>query len=320
MKLLKNYATLLILSILSTTISAQYAKKPTLMVVPSDNWCFNHGFIEEYDNQGKKIKSPDYRNAYLENSDILLVTSKINELIARRSDGKFELKNLESVLKTLQNNVAEDLVTTSKNGGEINESPVDKLKKIAKADVIIQITWTINQSGPKKSITFNIQGFDAYTDKQIAAASGTGNPSFSTELPILLEEAVISHIDNFNAMLNRHFEDMTTNGREISLEIKTFSTFDGDLESEYDGKELSEIIETWVNDNTVYHRFSTTDATENFMLFEQVRIPLFDANGKALDSRNWTQQLQKYLRDKYNITAKLSTSGLGKARLIIGDK
>ena len=31
--------------------------------------------------------------------------------------------------------------------------------------------------------------------------------------------------------------------------------------------------------NTVAHRFSLTDATENMMLFEQVRIPLYRENG-----------------------------------------
>ena len=68
---------------------------------------------------------------------------------------------------------------TSKEGGELNESPIDKLKKVAKADIWLQMTWSVNTVGPKKSITFNLQGLDAYTDKQIAGASGTGEPSFT---------------------------------------------------------------------------------------------------------------------------------------------
>jgi hypothetical protein len=100
----------------------------------------------------------------------------------------------------------------------------------------------------------------------------------------------------------------------------TFSSFKGDLETEFEGKELSQIIEDWMAANTVKNRFSTTDATENNMLFEQVRIPLYDANNRAVDTRGWARDLQKMLADKYKITAKLMTRGLGQAQLVIGEK
>ena len=293
------------------------AKKPTIMVVPSDNWCVKNNYMSVFDNMGSKVKVPDYRAALQESSELLLVISKINELMSERG---FPLKNLESSLKSLQNQSAEDAMLTSKSGADANESPIDKLKKVAKSDIIMQLTWTINQTGPKKSVTFNLQGLDAYTDKQIAGASGTGQPSFSAELPVLLEEAVLAHLDNFNAQLQKHFDDLFENGREVSLRIMTFSSFDGDLESEYDGLELSEIIEDWVSDNTVKGRFSTTDATENTMLFEQVRIPLYDARNRAVDTRGWARDLQKMLKEKYQIEAKLMTRGLGQAQLVIGEK
>ena len=65
-----------------------------------------------------------------------------------------------------------------------------------------------------------MQGLDAYSDKQIAGASGTGQPSFTAEMPVLLEEAVLAHVDNFNVQLQSHFDDMFANGREIVLELK----------------------------------------------------------------------------------------------------
>ena len=127
------------------------AKKPTIMVVPSDVWCNLNGYMTTYDNQGTAVKIPDYKKALQENSDLLLVTSKINELMAERG---FPLKNLESVMKTLQEESAEDAMLQSKSGSGVSESPIDKLKKTAKADIIMQLTWTVNQTGPKKSITF----------------------------------------------------------------------------------------------------------------------------------------------------------------------
>lgn len=316
---MKNLFKISILAFLLTLgiDASSQAKKPTLMVVPSDVWCNKNGYMTEYDNQGTIVKVPDYKRALQENSDLLLVISKINELMTERG---FPLKNLESALKTLQDQAAEDAMLTSKGGSELNESPIDKLKKTAKADIWMQMTWTVNTTGPKKSITFNLQGLDAYTDKQIAGASGTGQPSFSAEVPVLLEEAVLSHLDNFNSQLQKHFDDLFANGREIILRIKTWSSFEDGLEKELGDKMLSEVIEEWVSQNTVQGRFSTTDATENMMLLEQVRIPLYDANSKAVDARGWARGLQKMLKDSHQIDSKLMMKGLGQAQLVIGEK
>ncbi len=309
----------LVLSMMFVSINVMFgqAKRPTVMVVPSDNWCTINGFMTEWDNQGTKVKIPDYKRAIQENSDLKLVTAKIGELMADRG---FVLKVLESTLKSLQSESAEDAILTSKSGAEVTESPIDKLKKTAKSDIIIQIGWTINQTGPKRSITFIMEGLDCYTDKQVAGASGTGPSSFAAELPVLLEEAVLSKLDNFNTQLQNHFEDILANGREISLRIKTFSNSASDLETEYNGEELGAIIEKWLSQNTVQGKFNTTDATAAMMFFEQVRIPLFDANSRALDSRGWAKDLQKMLKDKYTLTSKLMTKGLGQASIVIGDK
>jgi hypothetical protein len=294
------------------------AKKPIIMVVPSDVWCNENGYIRTYDNQGEIVKVPDYKRAFQENSDLLMVISKINGLM---SDRGFPLKNLESEIKSLESESAEDALLTSKNGAEVAESPIDKLRKNAKADIVMQLTWKLNVTGPKKSVTFNLQGLDSYTNKQIATAVGTGSPSFSAEVPLLLEEAVLNHIDNFNASLQAHFDDLFANGREIKVRLKRFDSWGSDLETEYDGEELGLTIENWMSSNTVQGRFSTANATSNLMLFEQVRIPLFDDRGNATDARRYMSKLQKFLRAApYNIPVKLMTKGLGEVVLILGDK
>ncbi|MBX2959733.1 MAG: hypothetical protein KF732_07215 [Flavobacteriales bacterium] len=304
--------------VLLSALAFGQAKKPTIMVVPSDNWCITNGFFLEFDNQGTKTKIPDYKRAFQENSDLNLVISSLNDMMSERG---FPLKNMESAIKTLEAEAAENNMLTSKSGAGVSESPVDALKRVAKADIIMQLTWTVNTTGPKKSITFNLQGLDSYTDKQIAGAQGTGAPSFSAEIAVLLQEAVTTHIDNFNSKLQLHFEDMFANGREIIIRIKKFDSWSEDLESEFDGKELSAIIEDWMAANTVKGRFNTTDATENMMLFEQVRIPMFDDSGKAIDARGFAKNLQKFLKSEpYLITNKLMMKGLGQAVIVLGEK
>ncbi len=293
------------------------AKKPTLMVVPSDLWCNQNGYMMEFDNQGIKVKVPDYKMAFQENADLLNVISKINGLMADRG---FPLKNLETVLKSLAQESAEDALLSSKEGAEINETPIDMLKKTAKADIIIQLTWQINTVGPKNAITFNMQGLDSYTNKQIATAQGTGAPSFSALIPVLLEEAVLAHMDNFTNSLQGHFDDMFENGREITMRIKTWDSWEYDLEDEWDNEELGFLIEDWMAENCMNGRFSTSDATESFMLFEQVRIPLYNERGRAIDARGFGRDLSSWLNEDFDIVNKVLTKGQGEVVLILGAK
>lgn len=308
---------LVLLFVGSATLLHAQAKRPTIMVVPSDFFCIQHGYVMRFDDQGTERVLPDYRMALQQNSDLLLVISKINTLMAERG---FPLKNLESVLKSLETQAAEDAMMVSRSGADLLESPLDALKRVAKADIIMQLTWTVNVTGPRRSVTFNLQGLDSYTNKQIAGAQGTGAPSFSTELPVLLEEAVLAHLDNFNAQLQAHFEDLLENGREIAMRVRVWATSPYDLEAEFGGRELGVIIEDWLAENTVQGRFNTTDATENIMFFEQVRIPLYDERGRAMDARSFAQLLRRYLEDPpYNVDVRVSMRGLGQSQIIIGE-
>lgn len=319
---MKKYFVFLVLLTITTTILSQ-AKKPTLMVLPSDNWCIKNGYTLEFENQGTKEVLPDYKRAFQENTELLLAISKINGLMAEKG---FPLKNAESVLKSINSTSAIDNLRSSKSTGEaIAESPIDQILNQAKADIILQLTWTINSVGPKKSLTFNLQGLDAYSNKQVATAAGTGSPTFSSEIIVLLEEAVISYMDPFTSSLQTHFDDLFENGREVSIRIKRWDDWEHDLESYFgtDDEELGILIEDWFAENTVSGRFSTTDATENMLVLEQVRIPLFyDRNGRqvAMDTRRFARNLSRFLKKEFNIENKLTTRGLGEATLILGSK
>ena len=298
------------------------AKKPTIMVVPSDNWCITNNYTITYDEMGTSKVLPDHKRAIQQETDLLMTISKINTMMADRG---FPLVNLETALKNMEQESAELAMLGSKSGSGIAESPIDILQRTANADIIMQLTYTINKQGPQRSITFMLQGLDAYTNKQIAGAQGTGTPSFATETPVLLEEAVISHIDDFNARLQAHFDDLFQNGREIVFQVRIWDSSPIDLEEvfDYNGNdlELGEIIEDWVADNTVAVRFNTSTYTENVIRFEQVRIPLYDERQRAMDTRRWMRDLRSTLtKAPFNQEVKIYTRGLGEVWLIIGEK
>jgi Family of unknown function (DUF6175) len=303
---------------ISTTFFAQ-AKKPTLMILPSDNWCEQRIFMTTFDNQGTKQKVPNYKQAFQEDTEIGQVISKIGSLMIDRG---FPLKDAEQEIKAIEQKAAEDNITTSTTSGAgLSESPLDKLNNRAKADIIIQIWWKVSKTEQGKVISFVLEALDAYTSTRIAASTGNGTPNNTDIVPVLLQNAILANIDTFVAQLQSHFDNMFTNGREIKLTVRKWNNWDKDLETEIEGDEISAHIKKWVDANTVQGKNNETASSENLIRFEQVRIPLFDDKNKALDARDFGKKLQKFLKAApYNFEVKLMTRGLGEAILVLGEK
>lgn len=294
-------------------------KKPTLMILPSDNWCNQRFFMTSYDNQGMKVKVPDYQKAFIEDSELGQVISKLGELMIKYG---YSLKDAEQEIKNVYARSSEDNVTkSSTTGAAIAENPLDMIKRRAKIDIIIQIDWKINREEGGKSSSFTLEAFDSYTSKRIATTTGVGKTS-SASVPSLLESAVKSRIKEFDKQMMSYYNDLNKNGREILLTVKCWDNWDNNLESEFgdDYDELLDCIQKWLRKNTINASFNLSDATENFAQFEQVRIPLYNSEGEALDARGFATMLRKYLIKNLGITSKVMTRGLGEAIIVLGEK
>ena len=294
------------------------AVKPTIMVVPSDAWCIENGYFNEIENMGSTRKVPDYVAALQSDMDLLQVISKLNDLMADRN---FPLQNLESVIKDIETSNADMGAITSKSGASISTTLYDEVRNRAKADIIMQISWKVIRQGPNYQLSYILQGLDSYTNKQIAGSNGIGEPSHSVAVPVLLVEAVSQHIEPFADRLTAHFKDMQENGREVSYMIRVFDSWENDLETEYDGYELCEIIDDWFYENTKGHRYSIADQSSTTMNLTQVRIPLYDDRGRAQDAQRFIRPMVRHFRDTYGIEEiKVQTMGLGRCVVIFGAK
>lgn len=310
---------LFFLTVMGQVAFAQ-VKKPTIMVIPAEAWCANNGYMLSYEAQGVKTDVPDYKKALQNDINLFNVITKISELMAERG---FPLKDFSSTIKSIEQSSAENqMLTSSTSGASLAETPYEQLGNMAKADIIVELLWTINVVGPKRSVTYTLSGKDAYTNNVIASTTGTGAPSLAAEIPVLLEEAVLNKMDNFTSQLQAHFDDLLTNGREVNVEVLVFNNGSGkNLETEFDGEMLSDIIDEWMYNNTQEHRYNISVATENRMLLERVHIPLYRDNGMPMDTRSFANNLRRFLRAApYNVECKLVTKGLGKAILVIGEK
>lgn len=321
--------TLLFLFLACSVSMMAQAKKPTIMIIPSDAYCSRNGYTTEWvDENGNVNTVSDIENLFKKDDiqDLRLVISELSKIMAERG---FPLKDLEQTLKSIQNETIEmSLLESSTSGSYITESMLDKVKRTAKADIIIDLDYTVMQKGPQRYISYNMRGLDAYTNKVIAANSGEGAPSMTAPANLLLEEAVLNYMDSFCAQLMSFFEDMAHNGREIVIKFRVWDNSDVDLETEFDFEdeylELTDILSYWMEDNTVNHAPTRTSASNTYLAFEQVRIPLYtERRGRqaALDARGFANGLRSYLRkEPFLIESKIYERGLGEVWIIIGEK
>lgn len=317
--------TVAILFIFASVALFAQAKKPILMVIPSDAFCMRQGYVTNYtDESGNTLSASDFNTAFLKDENLRLVISELSAIMAQRG---FPLKDLEQTLKSLNNQKTEASLLTGKGGGTIAESPLDKLKRTAKADIVLYIDYSIKSRGPQKYISFNLRGVDAYTNKIITAVSGDGKPSTAATTGLLLEEAVLNYMDSFNAALQGHFDDMFQNGREVSISILMTDncpvSFDDDFDFMGEVVTLGDAIDFWMDENTVQGRFSRANGGDYFIDYEQVRIPLYKTvlgKERAIDTRSFATDLARFLnKEPFNLPFKINERGLGNVWIVLGD-
>lgn len=286
--------------------------QPSLMVVPSNNWMHNNKFEKiETKANGKEVAVYDYAKAYRESNELGQATHKIGEMMKERG---FELKDMQAELNSQS---LEDALDGASDY-DMEESAYDKIMASAGPDIAMHINWWLEATGPKKIIYFDLTAFDAYTNKQIASASGHSDPQMGVPEMVMLETAVLKYIDAFNNQLMDHFMEMMDKGREISVRFNVMSGWEDGLETEVDGTELTEYIEKWMAQNCVSGRCHQKSASEKSMYYDSARIPLYNEDGTAYQAKSWLNQLRKELKKK-GIPSKIQMRGLGQAQLIFGE-
>ncbi len=213
MKNIVKQICLLAILILEATnlVFSQAVNKPSIMVFPDDIWMNSNGYLKEVDNQGVKTTVLDYKQALL-NEELGQVITKIEKIMLDRG---YPLENLSQTLKSIQDAEAIKNMETSEDGSNVQVSLKDKLLNTARPDLILYVSWKVNTLGPKKSVYFSMKALDAGTNKPAGAADGTGNELIGAPLGLMLETAVLSHIDNFNAQLMTYFDEMVTKKKEM---------------------------------------------------------------------------------------------------------
>ena len=221
-------------SLLVATLSfAQAAKKPTIMLLPSDHWCSARYFTKTFDNLGAKQTINDYDAAFREDAELPQVVSKVGELMTKYG---YDLKDYAMESKALNDRMLEEQVTMSKSGAMIVETPLDMLRRTVKYDIELCVDWEVIKDGSRKAVRFTIEAFDSYTNKRIATATGIGEAS-NKAIAYQIEDIVTKNLKAFDKQLKDFLDKQKKSGREVRLSVQIWDSAPVDLEEEYDDME-----------------------------------------------------------------------------------
>ena len=288
------------------------AKKPKLMVMPEYDWCIEQGYFTEFDNQGRKVKIPDYDEAFTTNAELRNAVATIQSIMADRG---FPLEDMRRSGRNVSTRNARRTARTR----TASENPVDVLLREAKPDIVLDLSWTVYRNGPVRNIAFILNGVDAYSNKAIAPVEGNEVKSSDADINSLVRASIINQMDAFCSKLDAHFQGILDNGREISFSIEIEEDALPDyFDTRFGGKALNRIVRDWVADNTVNRNFSVSSSSEDYMDFDQVRINLYDNNGlNALDAMTWSDGLVDMLENTCKLRTKVDEVGLGRVEIMI---
>ena len=302
------------------SMGQQKAQKPKVMVVPEEAFCINAGMYK-MNSAGEKVA--DY-NAAMRNDNVLDVINTFENLMAGYG---FRLTNLQQTLDELKEEATFDNVLTARDDGMIVEDDLDKLSRVAGADIMVKVSPKISNYGPDLRLELRVSSIDCASKKALRAF-GPVTKTTAGSISMLIKSAVTDNIETFALGLANYYEDMQAKGREGTIIIKVADTCPHNLESivNYKGEdgELADLIELWLSENAVNGAYTGSKTSRVGMKLDQVRFPLFGkaafGRSKALSMEDFVKTGLVQLLGEYGISVSTHAVGIGKVYWTLGGK
>lgn len=147
-------------------------------------------------------------------------------------------------------------------------------------------------------------------------------------MSVLVEEAVLSFIDNFTASIQRYFQRTIEQGREGVFVFKIAAdsplNFESTVSLNGEEGELCDAIDYWMSENTIKGAYTLASKSRVRLVFEQTRFPLsgkrkFGGSARALNAESFIKQIDAFL-SQFGLNISVTPIGIGKAYIVIGGR
>lgn len=241
----------------------------------------------------------DIRTVLEDNPYIRSAVSKVKEAFDQRGwstiDFVANLKAAESnsaFTMDRQNSFKSDLITGSG------------------ADIYVQVDTHLATDDTGTSVNLILTAFESHTGASFSNKTGNSGRFRTNDYERLIDRAFDQISEEFLNTLLAKTDEIREIGRAMILHFNLDENAEIDFDTELDnGEFLNEAIEEWVSLAAYQGRANLAGIVENKMLFDEVRIPLFDQEtGRPYNPNRFANEVIRFLKSK-NITATRNVKG-----------
>lgn len=263
-----KYFIISILTLLSFSVSfAQEVVQPKIMVVP---------FTKE---------GEDVRPLIENNPNIATALTVVKDAFNQRG-----FTTIDFIGKLKANSVRDGL-------GE----EVDDVKTLIIAnsgvDVYVDVRLDFVRTGMGNKIVLNLNGRDAVNGDDMGSKVGESRVFQTNDIVKLSQLAVDSCVEEFLNDMQEKYNEIVENGRKIALCIQPATgnpfTFNDETGS---GETMADVIEEWVENHAYKGNCGNPSSQDRMLLFDAVRLPVYDENGKDYKIRKFRAPLNQFLK------------------------
>lgn len=266
--------------------------QPTIMAIP-------------FAREGQSLRS-----VYESNELTRIAITKVKEGFDKRGVNTIDLR-----AKIKQNNNSAAL-----QEGQIDETK-DEVIAASGADIYVEVEASANYSATGNSANVILTAYDAFSGESLANKTANSPKVYTDNHEKLIEKAIEKELDNLLNTIQEKFSDIRENGRTITVRVGIDEGSDLTMDSEIDdsGDLLSEILEAYMEKNAFKNQYHMQGATSNRVIFDIVKVPLFDEEGKNFRVSRFAADFRKFMKSK-SVDAKQTIQGNNLVFTIKGSK
>lgn len=178
------------------------------------------------------------------------------------------------------------------------------------ADFYVQVDVQNSTDDNGTNITLNLTAFETHTGASFSNQTASSGRFATADVEKLITRAFEKIQEEFLNNLMVKTDEIRDIGRALVLQFNLDENSQQDFDAELaDGRFLNEVIEEWVAESAFQGRANLAGIVENKMIFDEVRIPLFDQETeKPYNPNRFANEIIRFLRSN-NITATRNIKG-----------
>ena len=286
--------------------------KPTLMVIPSDQFLQRSGYLKIRQYNGRTVYDRDYAG--------FLLNSKTNKDVVRAIqnyfiDQGYPLNDLEQSIKSL--NVQENM----DDADGIVKDAKTLLVETVRPDIILEFDYELKNAKVSRTVTeeridYSMAALDAFSNKSVASFVKTDiDGNFTT----YLEKQLPSDMPKFVGQIKEYFKDIVVNGRDITFRVAVEGDSAVNLGDDYNdmGDTYADWIREWVKTNAKNGSANLNRNTNKEMFYTSVRVTNNGEDGTQFNAYDFANAFRKEFTKTLQIKRVNTTQGLGDATVMI---